>query len=579
MPGPVHVLLVEDSEDDALLVDHLLRRHADPVAVFRVDTAEGLRAALARQAWDIVVSDYQMPCFGGLAALKQVREFDADLPFILVSATIGEEVAVEAMRAGANDYVMKNKLARLLPALQRELRTAADRRNHAIRDRAQRERLDYLACYDPLTGLANRTLFVQRLGQRAAGDSRPEPFAVFVAELHRLEAIGDALGRNVADTLLRQAGDRIRSRTSDECRVARVGAERLALLVPRPAGGGDVLRRLGDEICGCFVEPFEIDGSEFKLDAAVGIARCPDDGCDAELLLRKAEAAATRAKESGEPHLFYVEQMTAALTARLALERKLRRALENDELTLHYQPKVDRAAGRVVAVEALMRWRDPQSGLVLPGHFIRVLEETGMILEAGSWALRRAVLDRHTWPLAGAAAPRVAVNVSVIQLRRRDFVATVDQAISHAPGPCGLDLEITESVLMDDVKGCIAKLSAIRDLGVRISIDDFGTGFSSLSYLAKLPVHAVKIDRSFIHGMLDDADAMTLVTAMIGLAHSLRLTVIAEGVESAEQASALRGLGCDEMQGYLFGRPVPCESMAAILRSPQPIHAFAAQPA
>jgi EAL domain-containing protein (putative c-di-GMP-specific phosphodiesterase class I) len=257
--------------------------------------------------------------------------------------------------------------------------------------------------------------------------------------------------------------------------------------------------------------------------------------------------------------------MNERIAEKLSLENKLRQALEKYEFVLHYQPKVDLETRSIVGVEALIRWQSPERGLVPPAQFIPLLEETGLILEVGSWALKRASLDHRSWVEQGLKAPRVAVNVSAIQLRQRDFVEVVKQAIGEGVAPTAIDLEITESLIMEDILGNIAKLNEARGMGVNIAIDDFGTGYSSLGYLAKLPVQALKIDRSFIVTMLNDPSAMTLVSTIISLAHSLRLKVVAEGVETEEQAKMLRLLRCEEMQGYLFSKPLAMDALVALL--------------
>jgi EAL domain-containing protein (putative c-di-GMP-specific phosphodiesterase class I) len=259
--------------------------------------------------------------------------------------------------------------------------------------------------------------------------------------------------------------------------------------------------------------------------------------------------------------------MTERIGEKLALENKLRQALENEQFVLHYQPQVDTVTRRIESVEALIRWQSPELGLVPPLQFIPLLEETGLILEVGAWALRRAVLDHRTWMEQGLPAPRIAVNVSPIQLRKRDFVASVEEAMRLGAVPPGIDLEITESLVMEDIEANMKKLEALRVLGMSIAIDDFGTGYSSLAYLARLPVHSLKIDRSFIITMLKDPATMTLVSTIISLAHSFNLKVVAEGVDAEEQAEVLKRLGCDAMQGYLFSKPVSFDEMTVLLGS------------
>jgi diguanylate cyclase len=562
----VQVLLVEDSADDAMLITYQLERHDEPIEVTRVDTAFALQAALEARAWDIVISDYRMPLLSGLVALELVRRHSRDLPFILVSATVGEDVAVDAMRSGANDYVMKSRLARLLPAFQRELRTARARRESDVQLDAQRMRIESLANYDPATGLANRVLFEADLSALVTSTHRDHgKLAVVVVQLDQYATITGVIGRRAGDDLVVQASAALARLMVPPARIARIDADRLAIIIALPDGRTTAVHALLERLRLAFEAPFALSGREFRLAPSVGVAICPDDGATAQIVIRNAEAAAAHAHASDAAFVFYAEKLTARVAEKLAMESRLRRALERDEFVVHYQPKVSLRDGKVAGVEALIRWMSPELGLVYPAQFVPMLEETGLILEVGAWVMRRASADQKRWAMRGANAPRVAVNVSVSQLHRPDFVAMVRDAIADsAPSPA-LDLEITESLLMEDVQESIAKLSEIRDMGVGISIDDFGTGHSSLAYLARLPANAVKIDRLFVASMLENAGTMRLVSTMIDLAHSLRLKVVAEGVESPEQAAALRALHCDEIQGYLVGRPVSWEDMAALL--------------
>jgi EAL domain-containing protein (putative c-di-GMP-specific phosphodiesterase class I) len=283
--------------------------------------------------------------------------------------------------------------------------------------------------------------------------------------------------------------------------------------------------------------------------------------------LHNAEAALKFAKTIGERYLFYTADMTARTPEKLLLENKLREALEKDQFVLHYQPKVDLLTRGIVGLEALIRWQHPDFGVMPPAQFIPILEETGLILDVGAWALKRAAMDHYQWTKSGLNPPKIAVNVSAIQLRRRDFVKTVEQALQEASAPSALDVEITESVVMEDVQSSVTKLNDLRRLGVGVAIDDFGTGYSSLAYLARLPAQTLKIDRSFVKAMAQDSTARTLVTTIISLAHSLQLKVVAEGVETEQQAEILRELGCDQMQGYLFSKPLPPEALAKLLQT------------
>jgi EAL domain-containing protein (putative c-di-GMP-specific phosphodiesterase class I) len=298
----------------------------------------------------------------------------------------------------------------------------------------------------------------------------------------------------------------------------------------------------------------------YRIAAKFGVAIFPDDGPDATILFKNAEAALKKAKVEGHRHLFYTQKMTENVAQRLSLENQLRQALGKDEFVLHYQPKVNLASGEITAVEALIRWNDPRSGLVPPGLFIPILEETGLIYDVGLWALHQALRDYLRWRAAGLHAVRIAVNVSPLQMRHPGFVALIKQIVaSDARAAQGLELEITEGTIMGDMKQAIASLQAIRALGIRIAIDDFGTGFSSLGYLSKLPIDTLKIDRMFVIDMATDEQGLSLVSTIINLAHSLHLKVVAEGVETEEQSHLLRLLKCDEMQGYLFSKPVPVD--------------------
>ena len=349
---------------------------------------------------------------------------------------------------------------------------------------------------------------------------------------------------------------------------ARIGGDQFASIIP-DLSTSEVVRRIEKRLREVLATPFRLGDAEVQVALKIGIALFPDDGADADTLLRHAEAALKKAKASGERYLFYTHAMTARVADNLALENRLRQALEKDEFVLYYQPKVDLETRRIVGVEGLIRWQSPELGLVPPMKFIPLMEETGLILPVGNWALRRASLDHKSWFDQGLKPPRVAVNVSPIQLRQRDFVGVVEQAIIDGIAPTGIDLEITESLIMEDIQGNVEKLKSVRGLGISIAIDDFGTGYSSLGYLARLPIQTLKIDRSFIIAMLNDADTTTLVSTIISLAHSLRLKVVAEGVELEEQAKMLRLLRCDEMQGYLYSKPLPLQEITALLRKLQ----------
>jgi diguanylate cyclase (GGDEF)-like protein len=429
------------------------------------------------------------------------------------------------------------------------------------------EKLNYLAYYDPLTGLANRDLYRHRLEQnlRAARMER-RPLAVVMFDVERFRHINDTLGRKNADGILRQLARRLVEVVPDRNDLARINADSFAasFLDVREAELGRFLR---DKAMPALSRPFEVDGDQLRVSIRAGIALYPNDGADPEALLRNAEAALQGAKSRNEQYLFYAPEMNSRVAVNLVLENKLRRALERREFVLHYQPKAELESGRVVGLEALILWNDSGQGLVQPLTFVPLLEETGLILEVGAWVLEQAASDYRTLSAGAVDCPRIAVNVSPLQLRQKDFAAAFAAAIGHVEGrTIGLDLEITESVLMENIESNIAKLQAIRDMGVGIAIDDFGTGYSSLAYISKLPVSALKIDRSFVRTVARNAEDRSIVSSIISLAHALRLKVVAEGVDTEEQRSLLHSLGCDQMQGYLVAAPMPIARVRELLR-------------
>jgi diguanylate cyclase (GGDEF)-like protein/PAS domain S-box-containing protein len=442
----------------------------------------------------------------------------------------------------------------------------------AIGHLARQARLNYLAYYDVLTGLANRTLFLERVAQHLrSAASNGHKLALFLMDLERFKNLNDSLGRPAGDELLRQVAAWLTRLAVDASLVARVGADVFAVVLEEVREDGNLAVLIDDALAAFLDHPFHLKDSVFRIAARGGVSSFPEDGADAEMLFRNAEAALKKAKARGERYLFYAQTMNAAGASRLTLETQLRQALEKEEFVLHYQPKVSLSSGEVTSAEGLIRWNDPRTGLVPPGKFIPILEETGMITNVGRWAMRKAIEDYLRWGNAGLPAVRLAVNVSPLQLRHRGFIGEIREAIGRDPrAPAGLELEITESLIMEDVKHSIASLKAIRDLGITVAIDDFGTGFSSLSYLSRLPVDTLKIDRSFVMGMTESPEGLSLVSTIINLAHSLKLKVVAEGVETEERASLLRLLGCEEMQGFLFSKPVPVEIFETTFLAPAP---------
>jgi diguanylate cyclase (GGDEF)-like protein/PAS domain S-box-containing protein len=688
----IRVLLVEDVATEAELEVRELRRAGLAVTHKVVDTEARFVEALHAFAPDIILSDFSMPHFDGMSALRIARERAPDIPFIFVSGTIGEEYAIRALKNGAIDYVLKTNLVRLPAAVERAIADAHERRvqrrteieleqarerltsvlgtlqdmlwsmdargerilfaspgaqqvfgyaaagfqeDGALwmklahpddRDRLQaawnqlrsgkpidieyrtlwpdgtarwvnqraraihsasgaveridgiardvteqaeqRSRIRHLALYDQLTDLPNRALFHERLAEELRDPALSYPgLALALIDLERFKAINDVLGAQAGDEVLKAVAGRLLELAADPSRVARLGNDVFALKFFAVAGRDEVAARLERGAQALFATPLEFRGQEVRLSARAGIALFPEDGADADALLRNAEAALKRAKETAEPRVFYTPEINRWVAEQVDLENRLRKAVENGELHFHYQPKLSLATKRIVGLEALMRWNGPDGKPVSPAKFIPILEKTGLILEAGRQALVTASETYRQWRRRGLDSPRIAVNVSALQLRRQSFVPDVRAALLHGlEDGGGVDLEITESLLMADIEATVRKLKELRDMGLRIALDDFGTGYSSLAYLSRLPIDTIKIDRAFVRAMSEHHTDVSIITTIVSLAQALKLHVVAEGVETQQQADRLLALGCDQAQGYLFSPPVPLERIEQMLR-------------
>ncbi|MBZ0157635.1 MAG: EAL domain-containing protein [Alphaproteobacteria bacterium] len=814
MGKALRVLVVEDSEDDALLVLREIRKGGYEVTAQRVDTAPALEAALREGEWNIIISDYVMPHFGGLAALELLKKSGIDLPFILVSGKIGEGTAVDAMKAGAHDYILKDNLTRLVPAIERELREAEVRRErrraeealrrsqqqllammdnspaaiymkdtegrfllinrrfeelfhisrksaigktdydlfpretadsihandlkvlesgHAgeweeeipqddtlhtyisikyplfdasgtpyvlcgistditerkrteerireiahqqeaildsipdrawLKDRegryiavneaygkavgrtpaevagktdpdiwphdiAERFRADdrevmrsgkrmiieermvtpagevewfetiktplrdekgeavgttgiarditkrkqmeetirFQAYHDLLTGLPNRTLFMDRLALEVPQAQRTRKrIAVLFLDLDRFKNINDSLGHTIGDHLLQNVADRLKGHMRETDTLARVGGDEFTVLLPLINQVEDAAK-IADKIIGIFKTPFITDGHELHITSSIGISIYPEDGTQAETLLKNADIAMYHAKDQGRNNFqFYNPALNIRTLERIQLENRLRQTVEHGELVVHYQPQVSIKTRKMVGAEALVRWRHPEHGLLNPLQFIPVAEEAGIIVSIDQWVLRTACAQLKKWLKAGYPPLYITTNLSARQFQQPNLADTV-MCILDETGlpPQSLGIEITETLAMQDTELTARNLKELSAWGVRFSIDDFGTGYSSLSYLKKLPLHKLKIDKSFIMDLTEDPDYQSIVTAVIAMAHSLKLEVTAEGVETEEQVAFLKANGCDEIQGYFFSKPVPADEFGQIL--------------
>jgi diguanylate cyclase (GGDEF)-like protein/PAS domain S-box-containing protein len=454
--------------------------------------------------------------------------------------------------------------------------------NDVTEIRDYQEQLERQTNFDLLTELPNRNLLQDRLQQAVALAQRHKHIvAVALLDLDNFKFVNDSLGHQTGDEVLKLVAQRIRScvRTTDTA--ARLASDQFVLILSGIANEENipkVLQRIVEaissrpqvtdtlqKVLSTVSQPITRHNRELDITASIGVSLYPHDGKDTETLLKNSEAAMRRAKELGRNNFqFYTTELNARLGDRLALQTLLRRALDRGEFLLHYQPKIDIQSGRVSGAEALLRWNSPDRGMVPPIEFIAALEDSGLIIDVGRWIIEQAVAQHAQWRRNDPRAPRIAVNISQIQLVQKDFVRMMQEIVErHGREHCGLDIEITESLIMKDVEQNVAKLKALKAMGVGIAIDDFGTGYSSFSYLATLPIDALKIDRSFVINMAGNADHRAIVFGIVSLAHLLKHKVVAEGIDAAEQVALLREMGCDEIQGFIFSRPLPAAEFDA----------------
>lgn len=430
------------------------------------------------------------------------------------------------------------------------------------------ERILHQANFDMLTGLPNRALFIDRLGQSLLTMARAEyKLGLMFIDLDGFKLVNDTLGHNKGDDLLREAAVRISSCTRDGDTVARLGGDEFTVIMPNLHDAKDT-PLVAQRILDALTKPFELDGTESFVSGSIGITIFPDDAKNATDLLKNADAAMYRAKELGKANYqFFTDDLNAQVAERLRIKNGLIKALERGEFKLFYQPKVTLSSGRIDGVEALMRWENPDLGMVSPARFIPVLEETGMVVEVGEWAIREACQQHCRWIEAGLAPVRIAVNLSARQLREMSFVSVLQKLLTETGvGPDGIEIEITESMIMSDKDSAISALTELHDLGVRVAMDDFGTGYSSLSYLRQFPIDTIKIDRSFVADISTSLEAAEIIRTIISMGQTLNKSIVAEGVETEEQLEILRSYRCDQVQGYLISYPVPGDELTEFIR-------------
>ena len=567
-----NVLIIDDESWVRNLLFDVLKKD------FHCETASSAEEGLSlfeTKKFNLVLCDIKMDGMSGLELIPLILSSSPDTVVIMISGELAIESAIEAMRVGAFDFIPKPfNINYLEAAVQRAVDHQKLLKSKRLYERSLEDlieertnQLDYLTYHDALTGLPNRVLFEDRVNQALIfARQNKQKLAVIFLTIDRFNKINETLGHQIGDKLLIEAADRLKKGSSEGVTVARFESAKFAVLLPQINNTNDVIG-IVNKYNEALNLPFIIGGHELFTTVSMGIGLFPGDGDDIQTLLKNTCTAIHRVKDNGgNSYQFYTTDMNSKALEQLKLENNLRRAIERGEFEVFYQPKINLEYSQICGMEALVRWRHPDLGLISPAEFIPLAEETGLIIPLGEWVLTTACRQNKSWQDEGFAPLRVSVNVSTRQFQQQNFSEIVTNIIGNTRlDPRYLELEITESVIMQDMEFTEKTLSKLRDLGVEITIDDFGTGYSSLGYLKRLPVDVLKIDRSFIKDLAFNAEDAALVKAIITLAHNLRMKVIVEGVETKEQLQILELLECDEWQGFLYSKPLPAEDFKELL--------------
>jgi diguanylate cyclase (GGDEF)-like protein len=575
----IRILLVEDNPGDARLMREMLNGPAScKYDLTHHESMEKAVAHLLANPVDIVLLDLGLPDANGLDAVRQAHAIAAGVPIVVLTGLDDELLAAQALQEGAQDCLIKGQIEP--PALLRSLRYAIERqRIQAETDQIKKLQLqlkdDFLshmshsAQHDFLTGLPNRALVNDRITQAIARARRHNTrFAVLFLDLDHFKHINDSLGHVIGDKLLQSVGKRLLSCVRGSDTLSRQGGDEFVVLLSEVAQAKDAAL-CAQKMLTILQAPHFIGLHRLGVSASIGISIYPDDGLDPETLIKTADTAMYQAKEDGrDNYKFFEQEMNIRAVERQSIEESLRGALERQEFMLQYQPKIMLKTGAITGAEALLRWLHPERGLIPSLRFVPVAEDSGLILPIGRWVLREACQQARAWQDAGLPPLPVAVNISAVEFRDQNFLESVRAILKETClEPHCLELELTESVLMQHAEATASVLQALKGMGVQLAVDDFGTGYSSLSYLRRFPIDALKIDQSFVRDITSNPDDATIVSAVINMGRSLKQRVIAEGVETREQFAFLQTQHCGEGQGYYFSRPVLAGQFAKLLET------------
>jgi diguanylate cyclase (GGDEF)-like protein len=563
---------LEDNRDDQELIRHLLSKAGMICSITTAESQAEFMSSVEESNWDLILADYSLPTFDGYRALAIAKQKCPATPFIFVTGTLGEDIAVETIKNGATDYVLKQKLTRLSTAIRRALNEAAERNRLLEAESAlkkSQEDLRFLVDHDPLTNLNNRVHLHDRLPSVLASATRhEEKIALLFIDLDGFKFVNDSLGHSAGDLVLKEAARRMTDCFKEPDIVLRLGGDEFLIVLTELRETTDAAVA-AEKMRKAIAAEMLIHGKPLSTTCSIGISIFPDDGVDDESLVKWADLALHSAKDSGRnTWRFFTQDMNGKAIERLNLEHGLRQAIDKKQLFVEYQPQLDLATGKVVGAEALLRWRHPEMGLVPPATFIPIAESCGEILHIGEWILRAACTQAKLWQEEGVADLPIAVNVSAVQFRKNSFPETVKSVLRETGLAAHLlELELTESLLLSSSNVMASVMSELTGTGIRLAIDDFGSGYCGLSYLMEFPFSKLKIDGTFIRSISKNSVGSSIAAAIISMARILGMKVLAECAETEEQILFLRKHKCDECQGYYFSKPLPADAFAEMMRS------------